>query len=141
MKTPEKYRFCWECKGWRKKSEFGEYIRGVDGLRRYCKTCMVLQNKAFLKERPGLANAKSAKYRALKLQRTPKWLSKAQYKEILGFYSRCREISDRTGVKHEVDHIVPLRGKRVCGLHVPWNLQIITKAENAKKGNKYNEDT
>ena len=137
----ELYRFCVVCKGWRKRSEFGKYSRDVDGVRRQCKTCMVVQSRGYAVKSPDVANAKNAKYRALKLQRTPKWLSKSQYKDILKVYSKCRKVSRKTGVKHEVDHIVPLKGRHVCGLHVPWNLQIITKSENAKKGNRYNEDT
>lgn len=64
---------------------------------------------------------------------TPKWLTAEQQNEIRSFYIRAREM----GPGFQVDHIVPLRGNGVCGLHVPWNLQILTKAENIAKGNRY----
>lgn len=62
---------------------------------------------------------------------------KAEMKLI---YARCRLISEKTGIPHAVDHIVPKRHKRICGLDVPWNLRIITWEENAKKSNKYQTD-
>ena len=54
--------------------------------------------------------------------------------QMRGIYEQCRARSAATGVTYSVDHIVPLRSKLVCGLHVPWNLQIITSRENSAKG-------
>ena len=55
---------------------------------------------------------------------------------IKAIYELCKQLTKLTGVKHEVDHIVPLCGEYVSGLHVPWNLRVITREENAKKSNK-----
>ena len=69
-------------------------------------------------------------------QATPKWLTYIQKKEIRSLYIVAQTSTRITGVKYVVDHIVPLINNNVCGLHVPWNLQIITKSENRSKGNK-----
>ena len=70
-------------------------------------------------------------------QATPKWLTAEQKLEIRLKYRLAIELSRRTGVRHAVDHIVPLQGENVCGLHVPWNLEVLTQDENLKKSNKH----
>ena len=67
---------------------------------------------------------------------TPKWLTAEHKMEIRLKYRLAIELSRRTGIRHAVDHIVPIQGEEVCGLHVPWNLGVITQEENLKKSNK-----
>jgi hypothetical protein len=82
------------------------------------------------------STANSVKRQVSKIQATPKTLSVEQIKEIQHFYVLAQELEQLNGIKYHVDHIVPLRGKTVCGLHVPWNLQVLTAEENMKKHNK-----
>lgn len=80
--------------------------------------------------------ARNAMRRAYLLERAPEWLSPEHIEEIKQAYAVAKELEAKTGVKYHVDHIIPLRGETVSGLHVPWNLQVIPSTENLGKGNK-----
>ena len=67
---------------------------------------------------------------------TPKWVTDAQKRQMKQLYLLARKLTQTTGVRYVVDHIIPLRGENCCGLHVPWNLQVITQDENLRKSNK-----
>ena len=71
-------------------------------------------------------NAKTNKRRAYKLKAIPKWANLEKIKEI---YKQCRK-------GYHVDHIIPLRGSNVCGLHVENNLQILKARDNILKSNR-----
>ena len=67
---------------------------------------------------------------------TPSWLSAKQRYDIKQLYLIAVTMTKTTGEQYVVDHIIPLHGVNVCGLHVPWNLRVITQEENLKKSNK-----
>lgn len=92
--------------------------------------------KLWSKKYPERKAELSARYRTNKIKRTPAWLSKEQKEEIKNFYWLARDLRAVTGEEYHVDHIVPLRGQDICGLHVPWNLQVIPKDLNLSKHNK-----
>lgn len=80
-------------------------------------------------ENRGYYKAKKQKRDYREKQCTPSWLTEEQKAEINSFYYNRQR-------GYEVDHIVPLNGEQVTGLHVPWNLQYLTQADNRSKGNK-----
>lgn len=80
----------------------------------------------------------SAEQRKMALQcATPAWADRDAM-ELLNL--EARRLTATTGIKHEVDHIIPVQGKKVCGLHVPWNLRVITKTANARKHCRFGDD-
>lgn len=81
--------------------------------------------------------SREALRRATKYNATPRWLSKDQLDEIKDIYWLCSDLKVTTGECYEVDHVIPLKGKGVCGLHVPWNLQILPADLNRIKHNSY----
>ncbi len=90
----------------------------------------IARARRYRKSHPEMHAANEAKRRARKVNATPKWLTKEQITQMIEFYKQCPE-------GYEVDHIIPLRGKNVVGLHVPWNLQYLTIKENRQKSNKF----
>jgi hypothetical protein len=94
--------------------------------------------KTWKKANPELVLANDKHRRTKHKQATPKWLTQEHKAQIKQFYLDAMLVSKVTGVPYAVDHIVPLRGELVSGLHVPWNLAVITREENSKKSNKIN---
>lgn len=70
-------------------------------------------------------------------QATPLWITRQQKLEMRELYKTAITMTKITGEQYVVDHIVPLRSDVVCGLHVPWNLRVVTRAENFAKSNKF----
>jgi hypothetical protein len=111
-------------------------LNNKDKIKKY-KILYCLKNKNKIKEykrlyhlkNPHIKNIANAKRRAAKLKATPKFANLNKIKEI---YKNCPK-------GYHVDHIVPLKSKLVCGLHVEWNLQYLTQSANSFKSNKLNE--
>lgn len=79
-------------------------------------------------------NAKFQRYRAKKFNAMPSW---ADIGKINGIYEQARILTALTGIKHHVDHKVPLNSPVVQGFHCEANLQILTEHENISKGNRH----
>ena len=79
--------------------------------------------------------AYEGKRRSAKLQRTPSWDSHAHL--IIAKYQLAAMLSKASGIEHHVDHIIPLQGKKVSGLHVFSNLRVIPGSDNVKKSNSF----
>ena len=108
-----------KCKAYRaaKKAELSEYF------------------KIYKQTNKELVNAVNAKRRASKLNRTPAWLTPDDLWIIKEIYSLAKARTKLHGFVWHVDHIYPLKGKLVSGLHVPFNLQVIPATENLRKSN------
>lgn len=94
--------------------------------------------KKWKKNNPELVAKDRANRRSLEKNAYPNWAKIKFNKEILSFYKDSFYLKNLTKTEFHVDHIIQLVHPLVCGLHVPWNLQIITAQENYDKNNKFN---
>lgn len=130
------FKFCEKCELNKKIILFSKKING--SLKKVCNDC--LKPRGIKEFRKYIINARlKAKYKKLsdrnivQKRATPKG---ADLKKIADIYEERKIISKETGISHHVDHIIPLKGKTVCGLHVEYNLQIIPAEQNLRKSIK-----
>lgn len=153
-------KWCSSCKQDLENTNFSRNKHQVSGLNTVCRNCDSIRHKIYRNKNKEVMNKKASEYyqnnkevisikgkerynkdpvkylikwwarNVSKIQATPKWANK-KYIEL--FYKLAKEETMRTGKQVEVDHIVPLRGKLVCGLHCEQNLQLLFKEDNRKK--------
>jgi hypothetical protein len=121
-----------------------EYAANQEHLRKqalsyYHKDVITSRAKQLARQKNNLPKfaAYEAKRRAIKMQRTPNWLTVDDLWMIEQAYELAALRTKMLGFVWHVDHIVPLQGKLVSGLHVPWNLQVIPAVENISKNNNF----
>ncbi len=124
------------CKRWHQNNK--EHVAAVAKKWRMSNDLQMKQMRADWRcENPAKLAFYSATYHCTKLKATPKWLTGEQKQEIQAYYDLAKELQWLSEEVLEVDHIIPLQGKGVVGLHVPWNLQILPKSKNISKNNRY----
>jgi 5-methylcytosine-specific restriction endonuclease McrA len=92
--------------------------------------------KKYKEENPELYKALTSVRKRRHRTATPKWVTPEQKLAMREMYLQAQKLTKITGERYVVDHIIPLISPDVCGLHVPWNLRVITQEENLKKSNK-----
>jgi len=153
-------KHCSKCKETKDVEDFYKRPDSPDGYRAICKECFksyhyenkeaikIRRRKRYLKHKEeenyinqqwklknrDKCNTYNAKHRAIKLKATPKW---ADTEAIKRMYIISQFLTDNLGEPHHVDHVVPLQGEKVCGLHVEYNLDVIPAKDNLMKSNKW----
>lgn len=106
------------------------------GLTPEQKAVVVARAAAHDAANPAQAKARTSLRRKRHQQATPPWLTPEHKRQMKRLYVIASWISENTGAPHHVDHNVPLSNPLVCGLHAPWNLQILPYQDNLKKSNR-----
>ena len=134
------------------------YAENADGLKQRRKGCPATREYAAIRYIKNRENhllqsrdyRKTASAKAMHAERqkrrdqakrraSPPWLSEEHIKSMADLYWLSQDLKLVAGQEYHVDHIVPLRGRKICGLHVPWNLQILPADMNLKKSNRYED--
>lgn len=161
-------KVCNSCEQEKELSEFGRDKYKKSGYQNRCKVCLKSNAKRrrdenlersreiskayrtrhrekelarytkYNKAHPEVRAAHAAKRRAYHKNATPAWLTAEQKQDMTCMYALAKKFEKLCNVEYHVDHIVPLAGKDICGLHVPWNLQILEASLNFSKGNSHN---
>ena len=154
MKTLNPKKFCKTCTSEKDLNFFAIRAASSDGRAASCKVCIAERNKTKYwvdpmtrqKSIQRAVDAKRERYirdpaykRACilwsstqKRSKVPPWV------KIVDFVPICRRAITK-GAAYEIDHIIPLKGKLVCGLHVPNNIRVVLKSTNQKKSNRFDQ--
>ena len=142
-------KYCYRCKETKPITEFNKDRSKKDGHNDECRVCRAASKKIYRQkykskiledkrqyrvQNRAKEKARKVEYEARKLGATPIW---ADRKEISLFYEAALAFRMYTGLEYHVDHVVPLKSERVCGLHCEDNLQVLEAKENMKKSNRF----
>lgn len=145
LKNHEKlaaYKYAWR----KKKRENPEYVAKENQAQKERRAKKVyveqlvkaaIRASLYRKNNPARVNANKAKRKAAKILRTPKWLTPIDFERINTQYQLASILTKLHNEQWHVDHIIPLQGTTVSGLHVPANLQVVRWKENLTKSNKF----
>ena len=90
----------------------------------------------YYRSKPEYFLEKSRRRQLLVAQQTPAWVD---LEKVRAIYAEARRLTESTGIPHEVDHVIPIKGRNVCGLHWEGNLEIKTQEANRRKYNKMDD--